>query len=84
MGKETKGVRLDADDLERVEQYRERTDADITESEAIRRLLRSGLDAEDVPAVGETTTRRMGLGINLWRGFEAISVAALLWGVYVP
>lgn len=47
MGKTRWQTRLDPDDTERVEEYRD--DRDLSDAEAVRRLLREGLDAVEEP-----------------------------------
>ena len=65
MARELVQTRADADTVEALEEFAE--EKEITRSEAIRRLLRSGLEAQDEPdddTTGEGRIHRAGM--NRW------------------
>jgi hypothetical protein len=54
--KEVRSIRLPKPEAERVEQYAD--DAEMTEADAYRRLVRVGLDTDDPEQIAESTTTR--------------------------
>ncbi len=76
MAKTQVQTRLDADDMDRLEEYR--NEKEVTKAEAVRRLVRRGLRSE---GYANTETRQFGQAVaftTLWRGGVLLALLILL------